>query len=110
MLALSEFLLGAVRAVFNITQISLRQHVTEDAYQGRVNATIAFLLWVLTPIGALAGGYLGTAIGLQATLWIAGSGVLASTGAAYFSSLRAMRTASDGPATRSHAMLRDKSL
>jgi MFS family permease len=93
-LALSEFLLGAMRAIFNITQITLRQTVTEAAYQGRVNATIAFLLWAFTPIGALAGGYLGDVIGLNATLWLAGSGVLASTGLAYFSALRTTRTVS----------------
>jgi predicted MFS family arabinose efflux permease len=87
-LAVSELVLGAVRAVFNITQISLRQTVTEAAYQGRVNATIGFLLWAFTPIGALAGGYLGDTIGLNATLWLAGSGVLGSTAIAYFSALR----------------------
>jgi predicted MFS family arabinose efflux permease len=92
-LALSEFLLGAMRAIFNITQISLRQTVTETAYLGRVNATIVFLLWAPTPLGALAGGYLGDAIGLKATLWLAAGGVLASTALAYFSALRATRTA-----------------
>ena len=92
LLGVSEFLLGAMRAIFNITQISLRQAVIETAYQGRVNATIAFLLWAFTPIGALAGGYLGDAIGLNATLWLAASGVLAATAIAYFSALRTTRT------------------
>ena len=45
-------------------------------------------------IGALAGGYLGDAIGLNATLWLAGSGVLASTIIAYCSALRTTHTAS----------------
>jgi predicted MFS family arabinose efflux permease len=93
LLALSEFLLGAMRAIFNITQISLRQAVTEGAYLGRVNATIVFLLWAPTPLGALAGGYLGDAIGLTATLWLFGSGVLASTAIAYFSALRTTHSA-----------------
>lgn len=93
MLAISELVLGAVRAVFNITQISLRQSVTEAAYQGRVNATIGFLLWAFTPIGALAGGYLGNSLGLNATLWLAGGGVLASTAIAYFSALRTTHSA-----------------
>lgn len=92
-LAISELVLGAVRAVFNITQISLRQSVTEPAYQGRVNATIGFLLWAFTPIGALVGGYLGNSIGLNATLWLAGGGVLASTAIAYFSALRTTHSA-----------------
>lgn len=93
LLALSEFLLGAMRAIFNITQISLRQAVTETAYLGRVNATIVFLLWAPTPLGALAGGYLGDAIGLNATLWLFSGGVLASTAIAYFSALRTTHSA-----------------
>jgi predicted MFS family arabinose efflux permease len=93
LLALSEFLLGAMRAIFNITQISLRQSVTEGAYLGRVNATIVFLLWAPTPLGALAGGYLGDTIGLNATLWLFGSGVLASTAIAYCSALRTTHSA-----------------
>jgi predicted MFS family arabinose efflux permease len=47
---------------------------------------------VFTPIGALAGGYLGDAIGLNATLWLASAGVLAATGIAHFSALRTTRT------------------
>jgi predicted MFS family arabinose efflux permease len=93
LLAFSEFLLGSMRAIYNITQISLRQSVTEAAYLGRVNATIVFLLWAPTPIGALAGGYLGDAIGLNATLWLFGGGVLASTAIAYFSALRTTHSA-----------------
>jgi predicted MFS family arabinose efflux permease len=93
LLALSEFLHGAMRAVFNVTQISLRQTVTEAAYLGRVNATIVFLFWAPTPLGALAGGYLGDALGLNATLWLFGGGVLAAAGIAYFSPLRTTRTA-----------------
>lgn len=93
LLGVSEFLLGAMRAIFNITQISLRQTVIEGEFQGRINATIAFLLWAFTPIGALAGGYLGDTLGLTATLWLAGSGVLGSTAIAYFSALRGTRTA-----------------
>ena len=60
LLICSEFLLGMMRALFNVTQISLRQAITPPDWQGRVNASIGFLLWVLTPLGALAGGYLGT--------------------------------------------------
>jgi predicted MFS family arabinose efflux permease len=78
-LMLSELLLGAMRSIFNITQISLRQAITPAEVQGRVNASIGFLLWALTPLGALAGGFLGAAIGIRPTLWIAASGVLGST-------------------------------
>ena len=90
-LMLSELLLGAMRAIFNITQISLRQAITPAAVQGSVNASIGFLLWALTPLGALAGGALGSAIGVRPTLWIAASGVLLSTLLALVSDLRATR-------------------
>lgn len=91
LLLCSEFVLGAMRAMFNVTQISLRQTVTPDAYQGRVNATIGFLLWSITPLGALAGGGLAAAIGIRATLWIAAAGVMGSTLWAFFSPLRFTR-------------------
>ena len=87
-LMLSELLLGAMRSIFNITQISLRQAITPAEVQGRVNASIGFLLWALTPLGALAGGLLGDRIGIRPTLWIAASGVLASTLLALASDLR----------------------
>lgn len=91
-LVLSELLLGAMRAIFNITQISLRQAITPMEVQGSVNASIGFLLWALTPLGALAGGTLGAAIGVRPTLWIAASGVLLSTLLALVSDLRGTRS------------------
>jgi hypothetical protein len=76
----SEFLLGWSRSVFNITQISLRQTIVPVESMGRVNASIGFLLWAFTPLGALAAGVLGGWIGIHETLWLAGTGVLLATG------------------------------
>jgi MFS family permease len=92
MLMCSQFLLGAVRATFNVTQLSLRQTVIPASTMGRVNATIGFILWGFTPLGALAGGYLGEHLGVRPTLWIAASGVLLSTGFVLFSRLRSQMT------------------
>jgi predicted MFS family arabinose efflux permease len=73
----SEFLLGFVRIAFNVTQVSLRLAITPDRMHGRVNATMRFVMWGVTPFGALAGGLLATtAIGLRGTLLVAGIGVL----------------------------------
>jgi predicted MFS family arabinose efflux permease len=91
-LMFSQFLLGTVRATFNVTQFSLRQTVIEAATMARVNATIGFLFWAVTPLGALAGGYLGDVLGVHPTLWIAASGVLLSTGFLFFSRLRSQLT------------------
>lgn len=79
-LAGGEFLLGLARTLFNITQLSLRQAITPDRLQGRVNATMRFMMWGVTPVGALAGGLLGTAFGLRPTLLLAAIGVLLAFG------------------------------
>ena len=80
MLAASMFALGFARAVFNINQLSLRQAITQDRMQGRVNATMRFVMWGVTPFGALAGGFLATTVlGVQGALVLGGLGCLAAT-------------------------------
>lgn len=65
---------GFAIAVYNINQISLRQAVTPERLQGRMNATMRFLIWGTLPLGTLIGGALGDSIGLRPTLVIAGLG------------------------------------
>ena len=65
-------------AVYNINQVSLRQAITPDRMQGKMNATMRFMVWGTIPIGSFLGGVLGRSIGLRPTLWIgAAGGVLA---------------------------------
>jgi predicted MFS family arabinose efflux permease len=90
-LGVGEFLLGIARTVFNITQLSLRQAITPDRLQGRVNATMRFMMWGVTPVGALAGGLLGTAIGLRPALLVAAIGVLAAFAWVAFSAVATLR-------------------
>ena len=59
--------------VYNINQVSLRQAITPDRLQGRMNASMRFIVWGTIPIGALMGGALGDAIGLWPTLWLDGA-------------------------------------
>jgi predicted MFS family arabinose efflux permease len=66
---------GLALPVFNITLASLRQAMTPDALQGRVNATSRVLAGAAAPVGALLGGVLGDGIGLRATLAVGGLGV-----------------------------------
>jgi MFS family permease len=72
--AASVFIGGLGGAVYNINQVSLRQAITPQAMQGRMNATMRFLVWGTIPIGAIVGGLLGGVIGLQATIWVAAIG------------------------------------
>jgi len=66
---------GLALPVFNITLASLRQAMTPDALQGRVNATSRVLAGAAAPVGALLGGALGDGIGLRATLAVGGLGI-----------------------------------
>jgi MFS family permease len=74
--------------VFNITQVSLRQAMTPDRLQGRMNSVMRFILWGAIPLGALLGGGLATAIGLRAALFVSGGGVAVSWLPVFFSPVR----------------------
>jgi len=67
--------IGAATAViYNINQVSLRQAITPERMQGRMNATMRFIVWGTIPIGSILGGVLGGTIGLQATIWVGAIG------------------------------------
>lgn len=89
-LMIGELLLGVARPIFNINQVSLRLRITPDHLHGRVNATMRFLMWSVTPVGALLGGALASVIGIRETLFIAALGVLVAYTAAAYSPLRAI--------------------
>ena len=58
-LLVSLFLQGLQGTIYNITQVSLRQAIVPDRLQGRMNATMRFIVWGTVPLGALLGGALG---------------------------------------------------
>jgi MFS family permease len=72
-------ILGGIGAVvYNIAQVSLRQAITPERMQGRMNSVMRFIVWGTIPLGQLAGGALGSTVGLRETLFIgAAGGVLA---------------------------------
>lgn len=65
--------------VFMINQISLRQSITPDRLLGRLTGTMKFISIGFAPIGAFAGGMLGSALGVHAALLLAATCSLAST-------------------------------
>lgn len=65
-------------AIYNINQVSLRQAITPERMQGRMNATMRFVVWGTIPVGSILGGALGDAIGLRPTIWIGAVGSLVS--------------------------------
>lgn len=60
--------------VYNINQVSLRQAITPDRVQGRMNATMRTIVWGTIPVGAFIGGVLGSTIGVVPTIFI-GAGI-----------------------------------
>ena len=44
---------------YNITQVSLRQAITPERLQGRMNAAMRWIVWGTIPLGTLLGGALG---------------------------------------------------
>jgi hypothetical protein len=44
--------------------------------QGRMNATMRFIVWGTIPIGSLVGGAIATAFGLGAAIWVGALGSL----------------------------------
>jgi MFS family permease len=77
--------------VYNITQVSLRQAITPERLQGRMNAVMRFLVWGALPLGSLAGGALATWVGLKATLVISAVGASFAILPIFFSPIRTLR-------------------
>lgn len=70
LLILSGILTSFGNPVYNINQVSLRQAITPLRLQGRMNATMRFLVWGTMPLGGLLGGALGEVFGLRSGIAI----------------------------------------
>jgi MFS family permease len=73
---------------YNITQVSLRQAITPERIQGRMNATMRWIVWGTIPLGTLAGGTIATVYDLRMALWVGGIGGLFSFLPVLLSSVR----------------------
>jgi MFS family permease len=96
LLVAGGLLFGFGGVVYNVNQVSLRQAITPGRMQGRMNATMRFVVWGTLPIGALAGGALGGAIGLRPTLWIAAAGGFLAFVPPLFSPVRSLVSIPEG--------------
>ncbi|HEX5506669.1 MAG TPA: MFS transporter [Thermomicrobiales bacterium] len=75
-LVAAAFVNGFGQPLYNINQVSLRQAITPDRLQGRMNATMTVVVGGAAPLGALLGGALGAAIGPRAALALGACGTL----------------------------------
>jgi MFS family permease len=90
-LPVAQIVFWMAGVLYNITQVSFRQGLCPPHLLGRMNATIRFMVWGTMPLGALAGGALGSTIGVRNTLLVAAIGGMFPWLAVYFSPLRSMR-------------------
>jgi MFS family permease len=65
---------GFAGVAYNITQVSLRQAITPERLQGRMNAAMRWIVWGTIPLGTLLGGAIGQTVGLHAALWVGAIG------------------------------------
>ena len=72
-LAAVSFVVGMSIPAYNVNQISLRQAITPDRLQGRMNATMRTIVWGTIPVGSLLGGLLGDSIGVVDTIYVGGA-------------------------------------
>jgi MFS family permease len=89
------FIGGFGSVVYNINQISFRQAITPRRMQGRMNATMRFIVWGTLPVGAMLGGFLGGTIGLHETIWVGALGGIVAFVPLLFAPLRSLKTMPD---------------
>jgi MFS family permease len=90
-LVLTGLIAQVSNQVYNINQVSLRQAITPDRLQGRMNASMRFIVWGTIPIGSFTGGILASVIGVRQGIFV--GSIMASTAFLWvlFSPVRKLR-------------------
>jgi MFS family permease len=70
LLMVGQAMFGFGGVAYNITQVSLRQAITPERLQGRMNAAMRWIVWGTIPLGILAGGAIAQATTLHTALWV----------------------------------------
>jgi MFS family permease len=82
---------GCGAVLYNIQQVSLRQAITPERMQGRMNSVMRFLVWGPIPLGALTGGAIASSFGLRTALVVGAMGGFTSTIPIIFSPIRKLK-------------------
>ncbi|WP_406209754.1 MFS transporter [Streptomyces sp. NBC_01017] len=67
-LAGGYFVFGFGAPLFNIAQVTLRQAITPDRLQGRMNASIRFVIWSTIAVGGPLAGFLAETVGMRSAI------------------------------------------
>ncbi len=88
----SVFVGGFGAVVYNVNQVSYRQALVPLRLQGRLNATMRFIVTGIIPIGSLIGGEVGQVFGLYPALVASALVGLASFLWVFFSPVRGVKS------------------
>jgi MFS family permease len=88
----SQAIVGFGLPLYNVTQVSLRQAITPERLQGRMNSVMRFIVWGVIPLGSLAGGALATATDLKVAIWVGAIGVSTAFLPVLLSPVRSLKT------------------
>ncbi|GHO83937.1 hypothetical protein KSZ_19430 [Dictyobacter formicarum] len=81
--------------IYTVVSISLRQAVTPHSMMGRVSASLRVVTYGVTSLGAFVSGFIGAAIGLRMSLFLAGSGFIIALLPIFVSSVIRLRSMPD---------------
>jgi hypothetical protein len=88
---------GVSISMWNVNTVTLRQALTPMRVLARMNATYRLLIFGALPLGALAGGLLGSAVGLRSALVIALIALTSPVAWLFFSPVFRLREMPLGP-------------
>jgi len=77
--------------VYNIAQVSYRQAICPERLQGRMNATMRWIVWGTIPLGGLLGGVIAETTSLRTALWVGAVGGILSFLPVLLSSVRSIK-------------------
>lgn len=92
MLFLGQIMGDVALAVYFITELTVRQMLTEDQVMGRVHATFEFLAGSASMCGMFVGGVLGEMVGIRPSLFIAVLGFFTAALWLHFSPIHALQS------------------
>lgn len=91
LLFVAQFVGGLTTVVYNVNQVSFRQAITPLDMQGRMNATMRFIVWGTMPVGGILGGLIASFLPLRTTVLIGGGVQIAAFLWVLLSPVRSLR-------------------
>lgn len=101
-LVAAGMLTGFSAVVYNVNQVSFRQAITPERMQGRMHATMRFIVWGTIPVGQILGGFIAQALtdaglGLRPVILLGGIGAASAILPVLLTPVRTIRTMPTGP-------------